>query len=71
MNKQKEAVFPCERCGKEIHAKSEMYSYMMACNRALNTVTTIHLCQRCYNKFLAFMEEEEDESNNSSCGDTQ
>lgn len=68
---KKPLTLNCERCNKEVLAKSDDYSYMVCSNRALNTVTTIHLCQNCYNKFLAFMEEEEYEDSNNSCGSVE
>ena len=52
----KEVIIECDRCGKKINVKTDLYSYIICANRAINTTTTVHLCQTCYDGLTDYLE---------------
>lgn len=63
----REVIIECDRCGKKLNRKADPYSYIICTNRVLNTVTSLNLCQPCYDGLLnyleSFMTEDNDEEN--------
>lgn len=52
----REVTIECDRCGKKLNRKTDPYSYIICTNRVLNTVTSLNLCQPCYDGMLNYLE---------------